>query len=118
MVQKDNPVMAWSLPRWASDDVPLAQIKMSITEMKRHDLVFEYPVMVERAGTIVATQLSTFLLTKSGVLQLTGNLPPPYVASRKELAPELQRVLQAARPKPPRTGKEAAMQHSTDVPVE
>lgn len=117
-IQKENPVMAWSLPRWASSDLPESQLKMSVSEMKRNDLVFEYPVMVEQPGSIVVTQISTFLLTKTGVLQLTGNLPPPYVSSQHTLPPALAKTLQMARPKAPRTGKEAAEQHLAGVAVE
>jgi len=63
--------------------------RLGVTECVKHGLFIEYPVLFEKPGEYVAQIKFTALLLPSGnVARITGNVPPPNVASKYSLEDE------------------------------
>lgn len=67
-VNKRFPTMPFSLR--AFEDQPMARV--GISEAKRHELLYEYPVLREREGEFVAQFKYTVLLLPGGTKRITG----------------------------------------------
>ena len=82
-------------------------------------MIYEYPVLFDNQDTTITSQSVTILITNNGqALQLTGDLPPPYVSSNMSLTPELDNILRTMpKPKGPTSGKKVKAQDASQLAV-